>query len=328
MTETYTDVTQTSPIVITNEAAKRLVTVADAFAPMRAAFLAMGQGRAETGARYRFPIERGFMQWGPARWDDADRFGYKVWANSGSPLSGAWINLYEASSGRLLAVIEAHHTSLVRTATVSVVAAHTVIPEGSSVNVGLYGTGRQARGQIEAMSVGYDVKKARIYGRDRERREAFARDVAESFSIDAVACDNPAEAAAGADIVVTATSSSEPVVKGEWLDGVRVVCAMGANRVYERELDEHAVRRMASIIVDDLEEAQTCCGDLLYVVERGHLNWPATVELGHVLNRGLSLPEPVLFESQGLSLTDIAIADYVYRAAVESDLTFDPIELT
>jgi alanine dehydrogenase len=328
MTETHTDAAQTAPIVIRNEAAKSLVTVAEAIEPMRAAFAAMGAGEAETGARYRFPIERGFMQWGPARWDDHDRFGYKVWANSGSPLSGAWINLYEASTGRLLAVIEAHHTSLCRTAAVSVVAAQTVIPAGSSVTVGLYGTGRQARGQIEAMCVGYDVRSARIYGRDAERREAFAREVAKPFSVQTIACADPSEVPAGADIVVTATSASEPVVKGAWLDGVRVVCAMGANRIYEREVDQDGVTRMGSIIVDDLEEAQTCCGDLIWCVEHGQLNWPSTIELGHVLTRGTKLREPVLFESQGLSLTDIAIADYVYRKALESGTGFDGIELT
>ena len=317
-----------SPIIITNEVSKGLVTVAEAVEPMRSAFRAMGEGRAETGARYRFPIEKGFMQWGPARWDDADRFGYKVWANSGSPLSGAWINLYEATSGRLLAVIEAHHTSLCRTATVSLVAAQTVIAEGSSVEVALYGTGRQARGQLEAMTVGYSVRQARVYGRNKERREAFAAEAAQAFGVDVVAVDDPADAARGADIAIAATDSSVPVIKGAWLDDVRVVCAMGANRVYERELDEEAVLRMNSIIVDDLEEAQTCCGDLLYVVEHGKLNWPSTIELGHVLERDMQLTEPVLFESQGLSLTDIVIADYVYKKAMESDLSFDALPLT
>ena len=320
--------THDKPLLITNEASKSLVTVAEAVEPMRSAFRAMGSGRAETGARYRFPIEKGFMQWGPARWDDADRFGFKVWANSGSPLSGAWINLYEASSGRLLAVIEAHHTSLCRTATVSLVAAQTVIPEGESIELALYGTGRQARGQLEAFTVGYDVKEARVYGRNAERREAFAAEAAEAFGIAVVAVDAPEKAAAGADVAIAATDSSVPVIKGAWLDDVRVVCAMGANRVYERELDEEAVLRMSSIVVDDLEEAQTCCGDLLYVVESGKLNWPATIELGHVLERDIKLAEPVLFESQGLSLTDIVIADYVYKAALESSESFETLALT
>lgn len=317
-------------ILIPNEVAKQLVSVRDAIEPMRSVFIDLARGKAETGPRYRMPTEAGFMQWGPGRWDTADRLGYKVWVNSGSPLSGAWIHLYKASTGELLAVLEAHHVSLCRTSAVSLLGAQIAVPaDQGPVTIAVFGTGRQARGQIEAMCIGYDVASLQIHGRDPGRREAFARDVEESFRVKAVAVDEPRDAVAGADIVVTATSSSTPVLHGAWLDeGTRVVVGMGANRVYERELDEECVRQMKSIVVDDLGEAKSCCGDLLYLVEKGRLNWNSVGELGEVLDGSVVLEHPTLFESQGLSVTDVAIADWVYHAALESGHRFETLPLT
>lgn len=317
-------------ILIPNEVAKQLISVRDAIEPMRSVFLDLAHGKAETGSRYRLPTEKGFMQWGPGRWDTVDRLGYKVWVNSGSPLSGAWIHLYEASSGRLLAVLEAHHVSLCRTSAISLLGAQIAVPAGvGPVTIGVFGTGRQARGQIEAMCIGYDVAGIRVYGRDKQRRTAFARDIETSFGVATVAVDEPRDTMSGADIVVAATNSATPVVQGAWLDReTRVVVGMGANRIYERELDEDCVHRMASIVVDDLGEAKSCCGDLLYLVERGQLNWRSVAELGDVLDGSVTVERPVLFESLGLSVTDVAIAEWLYRAATESGDTFQTLPLT
>lgn len=317
------------PILIPNEVAKGLLTVADAIDPMTDVLKDLAAGRADNGARYRLPIPRGFLQWGPASWEAGDRMGYKVWANSGSPLSGAWIHLYEMSTGRLLAVIEAHHTSWVRTSAMSLIGARAIVPEDTEpLTVGIYGSGRQARGQIEAMVIGLPVKQVRVYSRGQRGREEFATFITQELGVDAVAVSAPEEAPAGAQVVITATSASEPVLKGEWLDDPLAVCAMGANRIYERELDEAAVAAMGTIVVDDLAEARTCCGDLLWMVEHGKLNWNSVEQLGSVLESGRDVEGPLLFQSNGLSITDVAIADRAYQAALASGQKFEEIPLT
>jgi alanine dehydrogenase len=317
------------PILIPNDAAKNLITVADAIEPMTEVMKDLAAGRAANGARYRLPTPGGFMQWGPATWLAADRMGYKVWANSGSPLSGAWIYLYEMSTGRLLAVLEAHHTSWTRTSAISLVAARAALPDPTEpVTVAVYGSGRQARGQVEAFAVGFPVKEFRVYSRGKRGREEFGRFIEEKHGVSAVPVSRPEDATPGAQLILTATSASEPVVKGAWLDDPQAILAMGANRIYERELDAEAVEKMATIIVDDMDEAKTCCGDLLYMVEKGRLTWHSVLELGDVLRANQPRPAPVLFESQGLSITDIAIAERTYQAALASGLHFDEIALT
>jgi len=120
------------------------------------------------------------------------------------------------------------------------------------------------------------------------------------------------------------TTSRTPVLLGDWLEDGQHINAAGSNHWIRQEVDDNVVRRANSIIVDSIEDAQVEAGDLLYPIERGRIQRSqikelADVVVGHITNR--TSPEDVtLFESQGIAVSDIAAAAYVYGKAKEQGL--------
>ena len=110
------------------------------------------------------------------------------------------------------------------------------------------------------------------------------------------------------------------------------VNAAGSNHWIRQEVDDKVVRRADTIVVDSLEDAQVEAGDLLYPIERGIVRWDQVHELASVVAGRVpgrtSDQDITLFESQGIAVSDIAAAAYVYRKAKEQGLGADvPLEL-
>jgi ornithine cyclodeaminase/alanine dehydrogenase len=129
----------------------------------------------------------------------------------------------------------------------------------------------------------------------------------------------PEDVAAESEILVTATSSKEPVLLGAWLEPGHHVNAVGSNAVTRREIDELAVTRADVIAADSVEQAKIECGDLVAVVEAGKLSWERVKELGDLIASGfIREPEGItLFESQGIAIEDVAAAKVVYERGRE-----------
>ena len=127
--------------------------------------------------------------------------------------------------------------------------------------------------------------------------------------------------AAEQDIVVTVTTSKDPVLRGEWLRPGALVCAVGANRIESRELDNAVVERAAFVCCDSKEQARLEAGDLVEPVERGVLDWLEVHELGEVVSgdtAGRAQDDDiVLFKSLGIAAEDLAVAKVVYDRARE-----------
>jgi ornithine cyclodeaminase/alanine dehydrogenase-like protein (mu-crystallin family) len=117
---------------------------------------------------------------------------------------------------------------------------------------------------------------------------------------------------AAADIVVTITTSRDPVLRGEWLRPGALVCAAGANRPQARELDNAVLERAAFVCCDSLADAKLESGDLIEPVEQGVLDWLEVHELQEVVAGGLSgrqaADDIVVFKSNGLAAWDLAVA--------------------
>ena len=135
-----------------------------------------------------------------------------------------------------------------------------------------------------------------------------------------------AEEPAAQDIVVTVTSSREPVLLGEWLRPGAHVNAAGSNFLFKAEIDREVVRR-AAWCADSREELGLEAGDLMQSLETGAILPEAVYELGQVIAGqvpGRRGPEDItLFASQGLALEDMAAARVVYDRAVERDVGRD-----
>jgi ornithine cyclodeaminase/alanine dehydrogenase-like protein (mu-crystallin family) len=228
--------------------------------------------------------------------------------------------LYDSRTGELLTMIEADRLGQMRTGAASGVAT-LYLARRDADTVGIYGTGWQAESQLMAVCRARKIKLVKAYGRNVERRKEFARRMTEKLGISVIACDKPEDAARGCSIVVTVTTSREPVLDGKWLDPGTHINAAGSNFLSKREIDLETVRRSSIVVVDSIEQSKLEAGDLLPAIEWGVLNWEAVTELGRVIagqsSGRRSNDEITLFKSNGIALEDIATALRVYELACE-----------
>jgi ornithine cyclodeaminase/alanine dehydrogenase-like protein (mu-crystallin family) len=137
-----------------------------------------------------------------------------------------------------------------------------------SSRLGLFGTGSQARSQLQAICSVRPIKTVVAYSRNPEKRENFCREMTELTGIGVYPATSPEEAVRDMDIVATATTSKEPVFKGEWLSRGTHINAIGANFLSKQEIDEESVRRSACVVVDSCEQAMLESGDLDFAASR------------------------------------------------------------
>lgn len=226
------------------------------------------------------------------------------------------ILLFDMESGALRAVISANYLTGLRTGAASGVAAK-YLARTDANSLGIVGAGVQAWYQAEALCAVRDIRTAKVFSRNKSKAEAFALRLQTSLSVDAVAVDSAEEAARHSDLVIAATSSSEPILHGAWLKPGTHVSAIGANARTKRELDPMCFAG-ARVVADSREQALDECGDLRDAIESGRVT-PEIVyaELGE-LAAGLkpgrsSRDEITIFKSVGVALQDIAVAAALFK---------------
>jgi ornithine cyclodeaminase/alanine dehydrogenase-like protein (mu-crystallin family) len=192
------------------------------------------------------------------------------------------------------------------------VAAKFLAKEGAT-SLGIVGCGWQARSQVECIREAVPtIDRVVAYCRTPERLDEFCRDVGAEAG-------ETHQDAAEQDVVVTATTAKDPVLRGEWLRPGTLVCAIGANEPKARELDNVVLERAAFVCCDSLEQAKRESGDLIEPVARGVLDWLEVHELHEVVVGELpgrqSPDDIVVFKSNGIAAWDVAIAAAAIRAA-------------
>jgi ornithine cyclodeaminase/alanine dehydrogenase-like protein (mu-crystallin family) len=177
------------------------------------------------------------------------------------------------------------------------------------------GCGRQGATQVEAIRAARPaLDRVRAWCRTPERLAAFC----ERAGAEPAAS---ASEAAACDVVVTVTSSPDPVLRGDWLRPGALVCAVGANRREARELDNAVLQRASVVCCDWLEQARRESGDLIEPVEAGVLDWLEVQELHDVVSG--EVPgrqrddDVVVFKSNGIAAWDLAVAAEAVRLARE-----------
>ena len=255
-------------------------------------------------------------------------FGIKVYSTN--PKSGAHFEvlLYRSADGMPLATIEANHLGQIRTGAASGVATKFMAREDATT-AGIIGSGFQAETQLAAIAAVRPLKEVRVWSRQKERREAFAQRCAEKFGIHVRAVDTARQCVEGVDIVVTATSSREPVLEATWLTPGTHVNGSGSNWADRRELPADLIYGRASIVaVDSIEGAKMESGDLMIplsdlVPEAAAEAFPgvalADIVAGKLPGR-MNADEVTVFKSNGLAVEDIAVAGYLYEQAVSRGL--------
>jgi alanine dehydrogenase len=248
-----------------------------------------------------------------------DAFGYKSSFNGPGTTGNALVMLYSMSEVRMIAVVESGNLGVIRTGAASGVATRHLARKDATT-VGVIGAGVHARSQLEAMTVVRPIKLAKVFSPRQESREAYAREMSQALGIEVTAVASGQAAVAEADIVITATRSAEPVLKGDWLSQGVHVNAMGANTAKRRELDDEAVLRANRLVVDDLPQAKVESGALMRLADLGRISFATVAELGDVVagrTHGRAHDADVtLFNSLGIAFEDVAFAKLVYDRAV------------
>jgi len=233
--------------------------------------------------------------------------------------------LFDPEGGELLAIIQSDKMGQLRTGAASGVATKHLAREDATT-LGIYGAGWQAESQLEAIAAVRDLERVIVYSRSEEKRKAFAEKMGELIGMEIETTHSPEEPAAQ-DIVVTATSSKDPVLMGEWLRPGAHVNAAGSNMLFKSEVDREVVKRASFVCVDSREELGLEAGDLMPSLETGLILPEAVYELGQVIAgqvQGRRGPEDItLFASQGLALEDMAAARIAYDRAIEQDVGRD-----
>jgi alanine dehydrogenase len=195
-------------------------------------------------------------------------------------------------------------------------------PDASEV--GLFGSGKQARTQLLAVCKARKIRHVAVYSPNEEHRRRFAQEMSPLCGCEVEPVPRPEMAAEDKDIVITATTSREPVLSGHWLAEGTHLNVIGSNFLAKAEIDVATLRRCETIAVDSKDQARLEAGDFVQALEEGVIHWADIRELGQIIvgrYTGRAHPQDItLFKSLGIALEDIAVAARVYAKAQEAGL--------
>jgi ornithine cyclodeaminase/alanine dehydrogenase-like protein (mu-crystallin family) len=224
--------------------------------------------------------------------------------------------LFAADTGEPLALVNASAVTEIRTAAVSAVATGLLARPGAG-DLAVIGTGVQGQAHAHALAATRPLTRIRLTGRDQARAREVAAELTAQLNVPVTAVGSVPEAVQGADIVVTATSSAQPVLHREWLAAGTHVNAVGACLPQTREIDT-ATMAEAALFADSRESVRNEAGDYLLAAQEGADN-PVRAELGELLTEAATGraddDEITLFESLGLAAEDLAAAIYLHQEA-------------
>ncbi len=299
-----------------------LIDMPAAIEAVEAGLRAWAAGRADNQPRRRVTASGTILHAMTAASEFHGFLGLKVYSSTKSAARfHVW--LYDAATGELVAVLEANRLGQLRTGAASAVATEAMARPEASV-VGCFGTGFQARTQLQGVCAVRKIERIEVYGRNEERRTRFAADMTELCNVPVVVIHEPDAVAAEKDIVITATTSKVPLFDGRVLDEGTHLNVVGSNWLTKAEIDVTTISRADHIVCDSVEACRLEAGDFVAALEGGQLEWDRVHELSAVLadeETGRACPEDItLFKSVGLALEDVAVAVRIYQRALEESV--------
>jgi ornithine cyclodeaminase/alanine dehydrogenase len=301
-----------------------ILSMREAIDAVERAFGEYAQGSARMPRRSTIMLDKygGSISFMPSYLEETNAFATKIISiyprnpERGLPTTVAWIVVNDPETGMMEAMLDGTYLTAVRTGAVSGVAARYLAPKDSEVAT-VIGCGVQGRTQAWAISETFKLEELRIFDLSRRSMEDFAGEMGSKLGVDIVLSDSGADAVKGADVVLAATTSKDPVVRREWL-GERVhVSAIGSFYPDYRELDTATVRE-AKVVVDSVEAIMEEAGDILIPIAEGAITEDHIfAELGEIVlgrKEGRTLDDGLtMFKSVGLAIQDSSVASLVLR---------------
>lgn len=301
---------------------KQLIDMEESIALMEQLFSNLGTGTTDNAPRVRVRGEGVMLHSMSAA---ADYLGYVGWKAYVTTDRGAQFHvaIYDSSSGKMVALIEANYLGQMRTGATSGVATESMARPDAAV-VGVIGSGLQARTQLKAVCTVRNIQRVEVYSRREENRKIFAEEMSQWCDTEVIPVHAPDEAAAEKDIVICATTSRVPVFDGRVLDEGTHLNVVGSNFWHKSELDLTTISRADVIVCDSIGQCRQEAGDFREALAEGHTDWSLMHELSDVVQGkavGRKTPDNVtIFKSVGLAIEDVALGVQLYQWAVEDGL--------
>lgn len=318
-------------LILDSRQIRELLPMSDCIELMADALSSLARGEVFQPLRtiIRPPEARGLLGLMPAyRTGDHGAFGMKaICVFPGNPAIGkdahqGAVMLFSRETGEMIALMNASEITAIRTAAVSAVATRLLAREDAN-ELAIIGAGVQARTHLAALDVVRSIKHARVACRNIEHAHEIAREMQPRFSFPIEPVKTNEEAVRGADLIVTATSSQEPVINKDWISPGAHVNAIGTHSPNSREIDS-ATMAASRIFVDRRESALNEAGDYLLAAKEGLIDADSILaEIGELLigtkHGRNSVNEITLFKSLGLAIEDVACAEYLYQKALSEN---------
>jgi alanine dehydrogenase len=315
------------PILLTEADVKALVHIDDLIETMESALSDFSSRNVSQPLRTVLQVgeQKAFFGVMPASMPSRGALGTKlvtVYASNlerGLPSHLATIVLLDPETGALRALVDGRYITEARTAAVSAVSVRHLATKNAGV-LALIGSGVQARSHLEAIDRVRPLTEVRVWSRSPANTDAFVREMEAHTGADLRAVSSAQDAVHDADLVVLATAAREPVVRNEWIADGAHICAVGACRPDQREMDAALVAR-SLLYVDSREGALAEAGDVVLAIEDGAITASHIAgELGELVAgkapRRADDNQVTVFKSLGMAVEDVAAAHLAFERAL------------
>ena len=314
------------PLLLSETDVRSVLDMADLIEAMKAVLVEFSAGATQQPLRTVLQIgaEHAFFGVMPASVPARDAMGTKLVtvfesnARRGLPTHLATIVLLDPSSGALSAIVDGRYITEARTAAVSAVSTALLARSDAGV-LALIGSGVQARSHLEALAHVRTLREVRVWSPNPARRRSFVEAASAQAPCPVIDAPSAHDAVDGAEIIALVSSSRQPVVDGEWILPGTHICAVGACRPDQREMDT-ALVRVARVFVDSRTGALAEAGDLLIPIAEGAITETHIAgEIGELaagrIDGRRSPDEITIFKSLGMAVEDVAAAHLVVERA-------------
>jgi len=317
--------------VLNAEQVRQALPMAAAIEAMKQAFGQLSSGEAVLPLRSRIEVESNFSLVMPAYLKSSGDLAVKIVSvypenpDQGLPTIHAAVMVLDSGTGKPVALMEGASLTAVRTGAASG-AATDLLARPEARTVAVFGSGVQARTQLEAVCTVREIVQAWIFSLDQPGMQALIDEMAGKGPIphDVRIASNPAQAVSQADIICTATTSSRPVFAGSQVLPGTHINAVGSFTPSMQEIDSETIQR-ALVFVDSRPAVLAEAGDLIIPIQRGDVDedW-IKAELGEIVVGShpgrTDAGQITLFKSVGVAVQDAAAASYALQGAIAADL--------
>ncbi|MFQ5711188.1 MAG: alanine dehydrogenase [Candidatus Geothermarchaeales archaeon] len=318
-------------IMLTGEDVKKLLTMDEALEAVETAFREKGLGRVQMPPKSYIFFKRyhGDLRPMPAYIEALNKAGVKIVGaypenpkRFNLPLVMGTMILVDPDTGHPFSIMDACWLTAMRTGAGGGVAAK-YLSRKNARTLGIIGAGMQARTQFMAIDMVRSIERVYVNDIIPEKAQKYAEEMGKSCGADFIPVEDPSKAVRGVDVLVTATPTTKPIVRNEWVEPGLHINAIGADAPGKQELDFEVLKR-AKIVVDDWEQSSHA-GEINVALSRGIITKDHVYgELGEVVAGKkpgrTSDDEITIFDSTGLSIQDVATATKVYENALKKDL--------